>query len=282
MGNDAGFFTEFYQPFNLERSGFIAPYLDIQKSPVSVYDGNDRIARYDVRRARLGFDLGTTIRSGAELRIGAFLGNSKFTVDTGDLLLPQGSRTDSGVRALFVKDTLDSAWVPRSGSRFEIDYTRPLSTFGADLEYNRLEANWWGAWSTDKHTLIGYLRGGSSFGDVMPYYDQFELGGFLNLSGYANEQFRGNQVAYGSLIYRHQIATLTPPLGRGVYLGGSLEYGRLWDVPTYENGRPLNPEKGRYGGSLFFAADTWLGPFYLGWGLSGEGNNTFYLLLGRP
>jgi len=282
VGNDAGLFTEFYQPFNLDRSTFIAPYLDIDKSPVSVYDGNERIARYDVRRARLGVDLGTTIRGGAEFRVGAYLGNSNFEVDTGDRLLPQGSLNDSGVRVRFVQDTLDNPWVPRTGSRLEIDFTRPLSAFGADQEYNRLEAHWDGAWSSGDHTLIGNLRAGSSFDDPMPYYEQFELGGFLKLSGYANEQFRGNQIAYGSLIYRNKIATLTPPLGRGLYLGGSLEYGRLWDVPTYETGRPLNPEKGRYGGSLFFAADTWLGPFYLGWGLSGEAESTFYLLLGRP
>ena len=61
----------------------------------------------------------------------------------------------------------------------------------------------------------------------MPYYDQFTLGGFQELSGYANEQFRGNQVAFGGLIYYRQLATLTPPLGRGIYLGGSLEVGSI-------------------------------------------------------
>ena len=116
----------------------------------------------------------------------------------------------------------------------------------------------------------------------MPYYEQFELGGFLNLSGYANEQFRSNQVAYANLDYQRPIATLTPPLGRRLYLDGSLEYGQLWDFPVDLTGTPLNPEKGRYGGSLFFGADTWLGPFYLGLGVSGEGESTFYLMLGQP
>jgi NTE family protein len=286
VGNDSGLFTEFYQPFNLERKGFVAPYLDIDRAPVSIYQGNDRIARYDVRRSKIGVDLGTTFSTGSELRVGAFLGNSQFEVDTGDLLLPEGSLNDSGVRVRFVHDTLDSAWFPRSGQRLKLDLTRPLSTFGADREYTRLEATWRGAWKFGKDSLTGSLRGGTSFDDQMPYYDQFDLGGFLRLSGYANEQFRGNQIAYANLVYQRQIATLTPPLGRALYLGGSLEYGRLWDValndPDSTTAPFLNPEKNRYGGSLFFGADTWLGPFYLGWGLSGEGDNTFYVLLGQP
>ena len=76
--------------------------------------------------------------------------------------------------------------------------------------------------------------------------------------------------------------SLKPPLGRGLYLGGSLEYGRLWDVAIDLSGDPLNEEKNRYGGSLFFGADTWLGPLYLAWGLSGEGDSTLYVLLGQP
>ncbi len=282
VGNDAGLFTEFYQPFNLERSGFVAPYLDLNRAPMSVYQGNERIARYNIVRARLGFDLGTTFSSGSELRLGAYMGRSRFEVDTGDQLLPQGSRADSGVRLRFIHDTLDNAWLPRSGDRVKLDFTRPLSAFGAEQEYDHLEASLRDAWKFGEHSLVGNLRGGSSFGDEMPYYEQFDLGGFLKLSGYANEQFRGNQVAYANLVYQRQIATLTPPLGRGLYLGGSLEYGRLWDVPMDQTGTPLNPEKGRYGGSLFFGADTWLGPFYLGWGLSGEGESTFYVLLGQP
>jgi hypothetical protein len=70
---------------------------------------------------------------------------------------------------------------------------------------------------------------------------------------------------------------LTPPLGKGLYPGGSLEAGRQCDVIE-----PLNPSETRYGGSLFFGADTWLGPFFVGFGVSGEGETTGYITLGRP
>lgn len=54
-----------------------------------------------------------------------------------------------------------------------------------------------------------------------------------------------------------------------------MEAGRLWDV--YEE---LNPSETRYGSSLFFGADTWLGPFYFGLGLSGNGETSGLCHLG--
>lgn len=105
------------------------------------------------------------------------------------------------------------------------------------------------------------------------------MGGFLKLSGYANEQFRGSRLAYGNLVYYRRISTLPSLIGRGLYLGGSLESGKVWG--TVGDGL-LNEEKVRYGGSLFFAADSLLGPFFLALGLSGEGDPAVYVLLGQP
>ena len=90
----------------------------------------------------------------------------------------------------------------------------------------------------------------------------------------------------GGVGYYHRIAELTPPLGRGIYAGASLEAGRIFDTEVMDASLSDDPlgvgDKTRYSGSLFLAADTWLGPFYLGWGLSGEGDSSFHLLLGRP
>jgi NTE family protein len=111
----------------------------------------------------------------------------------------------------------------------------------------------------------------------MPYYDQFTLGGFQRLSGYATDEFRGNNLAFGSLTYYRLLTALPPPLGRGVYVGGSLEIGTLNE--TIEQ---LNASGTRFGSSLFLGADTWLGPAYFGVGLTGDGETTGYIILGRP
>jgi NTE family protein len=277
LGNELEFYSELYQPFRLDRAVFASPYLHIERSPISVFEGSQRVARYDLLRSAIGLDFGSTLfDERAELRVGALFGNAQTSLDTGESTLPRSNNNESGLRARFRWDTLDSVAAPRSGARLELDLFSPQPALGADLSYNRLLADWTGARAVGEHALVGRLRLGSSVGSDMPYYDQFTLGGFLDLSGYANEQFRGNQLAFGGLIYYHRLATLQPPLGRGIYLGGSLEAGSIRD--TIE---PLTEPKTRFGSSLFLGADTWLGPAYLGVGVSGEGDATGYFLLGR-
>jgi len=277
LGNEPHLFSEFYQPFDIARTGFVAPYIDLGMAPFSVFQGDSRVARYDIARYRLGLDFGTTFGRFAELRLGLMAGQVDAKVDTGSPLVPEAQNNESGLRGRLLYDTRDSGGLARQGSYVKADLLAPLESLGADEQYFRTEIQAGKAVSSGPNTLTLNLRGGSAFGDEMPYYDQFPLGGFLKLSGYANEQFRGNEYAFGSLIYQHQLTTLTPPLGRGLYLGGSLEVGRLWDV--FEE---LNPSETRFGSSLFFGADTWLGPFYLGLGLSADGDTTGYVTLGKP
>jgi NTE family protein len=278
LGNELELYSELYQPFRLDRAVFVSPYLHVAQSPISVFEGSQRVARYDLLRSAVGLDLGSTLfDERAELRVGALLGNAQTKLDTGEPTLPRSNNSESGLRARFLWDTLDALAAPRSGARLELDLFSPQPALGADVSYNRLLADWTGATAVGDDALVGRLRLGSSIGSDMPYYDQFTLGGFLDLSGYANEQFRGNQLAFGGLIYYHRLATLQPPLGRGIYLGGSLEAGSIRD--TIE---PLTEPKNRFGSSLFLGADTWLGPAFLGLGVSGEGDATGYFLLGRP
>jgi NTE family protein len=205
------------------------------------------------------------------------LDSATFKVDTGDLSLPEGTNNETGLRASFVYDTLDSAYAPRGGNRISLELRSPQPSMGADVSFNRASGTWAGAYSFGANTLVGRAELGSSFGREMPYYDQFPLGGFQHLSGYATDEFRANQVAFGSLTYYRLLTTLPPPIGRGVYFGASLEAGDLQET------QQLLTEPGTlYGGSLFLGADTWLGPVYLGLGLSGDGDGAAYLMLGRP
>jgi NTE family protein len=285
LGNAPRLLAEFYQPFSLDRTAFVAPYLDLGLSPDSVFLDDQRVARYDVVRARLGADFGTTLRE-TELRIGPYFGQTELSLDTGSRQLPEGRVTDTGVRARALYDTLDSAAVPRSGTRVFLEVQNPLEALGADVQYTRAFLSATTAYSFGANTIALKFKGGSSFGEQIPFYDQFPLGGFLNLSGYANEQFRGNDMAFAGLAYFRQIAALPPPIGRGLYLGASLEAGWLSEgvIRNPDTGQNviLSPEQDRYGGSIFFGSDTWIGPAFLGFGLSGSGESSIYVLIGKP
>jgi NTE family protein len=286
LGNAPNLRAEFYQPFSLDRTTFVAPYLDLGLTPESVFLNDQRVARYDVTRVRLGVDLGTTTLRCAELRIGPYYGQTEISLDTGSPELPEGQVTDTGLRTRILYDTLDSAAVPRSGTRILLEARNPLEALGADVQYTRAFLSATTAHSFGPNTLAFKLKGGSSFGEQMPYYDQFPLGGFLNLSGYANEQFRGNDMAFAGLAYYRQIAALPPPIGRGLYLGASLEAGWLSEGVIYNpnTGQDtiLSSEETGLGASVFFGSDTWIGPAFLGLGLSGSGESAIYVLIGRP
>jgi len=285
LGNAPSLRSEFYQPLRLDRAAFIAPYLHLGLSPDSVFVDDQRAARYDVVRGRAGVDLGTTLR-GLEVRAGPYYGETNVTLDTGAPQLPEGTVTDSGVRGGIIYDTLDSIGAPRSGLRLSLQALSPLLALGAENQYTRASLDAIAAHSFGQNTLAVRFKGGTSFGDQMPYYEQFPLGGFLNLSGYANEQFRANDMAFGSLIYYRRIASLPPPIGRGLYLGASLETGWLSEGvirnPATRQNVILSPGQTNFGSSLFFGSDTWIGPAYLGLGLSGSGDSTVYVLIGRP
>jgi len=81
-------------------------------------------------------------------------------------------------------------------------------------------------------------------------------------------------LAYGRLSYMNQLFKM--PLLEGVYLGASLEAARL--------GRPLVSTGIRgdvASASLFLAVDTPLGPAYLAYGHTQDGNSNFYFYLGK-
>jgi NTE family protein len=63
----------------------------------------------------------------------------------------------------------------------------------------------------------------------------------------------------------------------GMYAGVSLEVGRV-DNPLVAG----NPSGTLKSGSLFFAADSPLGPAYLGYGRATDGTANFYFFIGRP
>lgn len=284
LGNEPRLFSEWFQPLDLDHSGFAAAYIDLHQNPYSVFDGDQRIARYNVSRARIGADLGIS-RNNLELRIGPYWGITHVNLDTGSPELPTGQVTDSGLRARLAYDTLDRAAVPRSGRRLTLEASAPLAALGADPSYTRALFHAFDVRSKGPHTLAARLKAGTSFGADMPYYDQFPLGGFLKLSGYANEQFRANDMVFGSLAYYRQIASLPTPIGRGLFLGASLEAGWLAESRFNDYRRvefPLAPEGTRFGSSLFFGSDTWIGPAYLGLGLSADGDHAIYVLIGRP
>ena len=147
--------------------------------------------------------------------------------------------------------------------------------FGAEDDYRKVEANFLLPVGIKRHTLTLGLFYGESPDSRVPPYDFFKQGGFLRFSGYILDQLVGDSYYMGRLVYTYRLADLPSALGKGIYLGGSIEGGEV-------RGRfdPTIAEGALYCGSLFLGADTTFGPFYLAYGRSWDGSGAIYVMLG--
>ena len=280
VGNDGLLFTEFYQPLTPSQYFFIAPRAQWASGPADLYggkNGDDLVARYNVSTGIVGVDLGSQFTKYGELRVGVLAGRFNADLQIGPPLLQRLDldRDLGAVRARLFLDQLDSVAFPRSGYKLDGQLLASSTRLGASDSYNRGSLNFIGAKSFGEHTFQFALAGGGAIGsNRLPFDDYFSYGGFMRLTGYREGQLRNDALAYGRLSYMNQLFKL--PLLEGVYAGASLEAARLGD-PLIATGIQGNVASG----SLFVAVDTPLGPAYLAWGYTQDGNSNVYFFLGK-
>jgi NTE family protein len=278
VGRTSGIATEFYQPLNVTGSLFVAPYAQLERRAIYLYQGDKRIAGYDTDSARMGLDVGAQFKQYGSLRLGAQAGTAKSTLDVGPPeLAPESDRLTLGAwRARLMVDQLDSVTFPRSGYHLVANVYNSSTGLGADLPYTKWDLDGSAAMSFGNHSFaVGWKFGGKIGSDPLPRFDQFQWGGLLQMSGYRTGQIYAEDLRFGRLMYYHRIMKGT--LFEGAYGGFSFEIG---DV-----GKPLvpgSPTGTLRSGSLFVGADSLLGPMYFGYGRAEDGNSAIYFFLGRP
>jgi NTE family protein len=277
IGRESRLFTEFYQPVDERGRWFVAPYATLSRSTRGVFIGENRVAEYDVKEARVGVDAGAVLGTWGELRLGPLWRRIDATVDTGSPVLPSLEETSAGVKARIFADQLDNPFFPRGGYRLAGSAFVADGALGSDRNYKRVEgeaalAKSWGA-----HTFNVTVSGGTDAHSDMPAYETFTLGGPLRLSGYRINEFSGRRMAFGRVMYYNRVLALPSLLGSGIYAGASLEAG--WIGSRFDG----LPSRGTIvSGSVFLGAETFAGPAYFGVGAGEAGRWSVYLLLGVP
>jgi NTE family protein len=278
VGRTTSLVTEFYQPINAEGSLFVAPHAGIARTSAYLYQGKDRVATYDMESALAGVDVGAQFQQLGVFRLGILGGTANPSLDTGPPSLSPGAShiAQGAFRARLLLDQLDSVRFPRSGWRIAANAFNSNSALGADDSYTKWDAEASSAYSYGNHTFSVAAKAGGKLGaNPLPRYDEFQWGGFMQLTGLRTGQLYGQNLSYGRAMYYHRI--LQGSLLEGAYGGFALEAGRVGDplVTTNDAGwiRSL---------SLFIAADTPLGPAYVAYGRASGGNSSLYFYLGRP
>ncbi len=276
LGNTVLLASSWYQPLTPTQTLFVEPRVSYLNTPYDIYLGDVKYAVYNDQVLGAGADVGANLREFGEARVGLYFGKRRFKLTTGPTFFPASEDVNVGVARVALRlDRLDSASFPRAGYYLSFDGLSSRKELGASEAYSRYEAQARAAFSNGRHTLRLTARGGGSPDeDALPGYAQFQLGGFLNMSGYRPQQLMGPSFIYGRAIYQYKIGNI--PLFDGIYTGLAYEVANMPQLIDANN-KPLFQS-----GTLYVAADTPLGVGYLGFGFASGGNQAIYLFLGNP
>ena len=228
VGRDRRFASQFQQPFGgtgIANSLSILPAVELSRRPIDLYLDGKRTGQYQITSRTASFDFGADLGRDAIARFGVVRGNADAAVNIG-ALLPDFKSRQGGLRFRVLFDNLDDASFPRSGRTASFDYYASLKSIAATTEYRKYEINYQDNISFGRHTFSVAGRYGRIASGTAPIFDQFSLGGFLQLSGYRPGELIGDTVSFGRLTYYQQMSNLQNPFGKHIYAGVSAEMGR--------------------------------------------------------
>ncbi len=269
--------TELYLPLSDMTRYFIAPHADIESHEIAQVENDRQVGWYHVRSIDYGLDFGRELGSWGEVRFGAVDTRGDSHVYLGDFSTPASYFHLPQYFARIGYDKLDSANFPRSGQALTAQLTVEGSG-GGERGTDLMTIDWRMAHSWAKNTIVTWFSSGTTVGgsetNVRTF---FPLGGFLNLSGMPAWSMSGPEYAIGRLIYLRKVGNG----GEGIldvpaYVGMSLEAGNVWSTRS-----DMSFSSTRKDASVFFGADTYVGPAYVACGYDSGGAVAFHVFLGR-
>ena len=274
VGQDRLISSELYQPLDFRGGWFVAPSLEWRRETRNFFFAGQDVAELDVRRATATVDFGYQFGRFGEVRLGLERGAATVDVLTGSAppeVLAAVAIDDidyGGVVFEATYDRLDSSGIPRRGAFGRLRAFLSMEDLGADDDYDKWEAIAARFITRGRHTFLGSLQGGWSPGGELPIYDQLTLGGFNSLSGFQQDQLRGQYSGVARIGYYYR-------LFGSFYAGGWLETGNVWQSSD-DVGEDLIETS-----TIFLGAETLAGPLYLAYGIAEDGDDRFYLSVGK-
>ena len=278
VGTNPRLTTELFLPLSARQQYFLAPHASFEVKNLPQIADEEQVGALRVRTLRYGVDAGRQFGNTSELRLGVDRQTGSTRVRLGQLDQP---RTDFSTREYFGRftyDTIDKAAFPGKGEVLSLEWRGELQDAAPDAPSDSLRLDWRMARSEGRNTLVWWTSAGSyRLPQRTAPRSYFNLGGFLNLSGLTPDALSAPHYAITRLIYYRKVGFggegfLNVPL----YLGASLEAGNAW-----MDRNQISLSSARKDASVFFGADTFLGPAYIAAGYDDRGRSAFYLFLGR-
>jgi NTE family protein len=272
LGEEQHLITDIYYPLDAAHKWFVGGDLGYESTQFKLFDRGTALAEYDVSRfgtrLRFGHNLDTWGR--VQLEFDRAKGSTEIITGQPSLL---NYDYDVGKLSLMgAVDTLDNLYFPRHGAIGNMRYQASRTGLGASADYDQLSLDFSTVRSWDDHSLQVGANLGVTLDQNAPIEGRYRLGGFMRLSGLERNALSGQHMALLRGMYRYRLNDILVP----VHAGLSLEVGNVWDRTD-----DISLANSRWGGSLFLAADTPLGPAVLSYGHTDGQENALYLLLGK-
>lgn len=269
--------SEFWQPIDDTATWFVAPSVAFQKGRTNLTEDDDILASFDVTAVSGRLQVGRTLRRVGDIRVGLVRQYAEADLAIGEPADFSGGSSDQGFgEARLAIDTLDSLALPRTGTIARIVGTVPIAFLGSE-EQSLLTVQFDKAATSGRTTVVLGAEYNTALDDEDSLESFFPLGGFLRLSGLGRDSIGGAHAGLARIVGWYALSE--PQLERrwvDWYAGGSLEGGQTWlrrDDIALDDLRPS--------GSLFIAANTLLGPVFLGVGFTDPGEVAGFLTFGN-
>jgi len=275
LGQDPAISADWYQPLDYDSRYFFEPNISYGASTYTLYtqDGNDKVAEYRVKQTQLELAAGRELSVFGEARLGYRWGTGDVDLNVGSPGLPEGGFDRGSVFGRLSVDRLDNTHFPSKGYTGDIEYELFRDSLGNDQDLDQLKVDLSYFETFGAHTFGLGGRFNTTMDGSGEVQNLFQLGGFLNLSGFNNNALSGRHSAILTGVYYRRFTQLK---FLPWYVGGSLELGNVW-----EDRDDISADSAIISGSVFLGADTPIGPFYTGYGYAEGGNSSLFLFLGK-
>jgi NTE family protein len=276
LGSTLSLATELLQPLGgsgpLRRGAFVAPRALYARTTENLYADDELVAIYSRQRLGAGLDFGWIFGRNTQLRAGYGGAYVRNVTRVGDQL-PPSTGAEQAARIRFDYEGQDRAYFPSHGVRFTSGATWMVEAPDATRGFGRAESALSVAWRMgQRHSATFHADGGTSFGQAPPILYQFSLGGLFRLGAFPSNASRGPSFLLGGAAYRTQLGRLPTLLGDRLYLTGLVEIGSAFDR--------LRDARFQSSFTAGLAADTFLGPFFVGGSVGNGGAARFYFIVG--
>jgi NTE family protein len=251
---------------------FLAPHASVANSLQDYYNGNNRVAQFNVGDGILGADAGYAASRSLELRLGFQSDFERISVTTG---VPLGNFDHAlqTIRAQVAYDGQDSAVIPRHGLHATTDLRWNFGTGSGFHEFGSFRQTFVVPKSFgERYLVIGDLGGGSVIG---PRFDipQFSLGGPFQMTALGTWQLRGDVYYLASVQALRAFSTERGSFFNRTYADVGYEMGRAFERDG--DGSPY------YDGFLGVVSETPIGVVAFGYSLGTAGNHRFFFRVGK-